>query len=77
MFSASANGLKLPEQLWFYFQNTSKALVDVDFIWRVVKWFNARHIRVIVGYYSASLVNLVFLGRTIKVTLFVIVENDI
>ena len=63
------------EQLWFYVQNTSKALVDVDFIWRVVKWFNARHIRVIGGYYSATFIYLVFLGRT-EVTLLVIVEKD-
>ena len=50
-------------------------LYDPHFIWRVVKWFNARHIRVIGGYYSAPFVYLVFLGRT-KVTLLVIVEKD-
>ena len=58
-------------------QNTSKALVNVDFTWCVVKWFNARHIRVIVGYYSATFILcLVFLSRT-KITLLVIDENDI
>ena len=57
-------------------QNTSKALVNVDFTWCVVKWFNARHIRVIGGYYSATFICLVFLSRT-KITLLVIDENDI
>ena len=66
MSSASANGLSCLARRWSM----------SNFIWCVVKWFNARHIRVIGGYYSATLVYLVFLGRT-KVTLLVIVENDI
>ena len=76
MSSASANGLSCRSSCGNMSKTLARHWSMSNFIWCVVKWFNARHIRVIGGYYSITFVYLVFLGRT-KGTLLVIVENDI